>query len=100
MYTTYTVKRTQIYLDASQDRMLEARAHATGTSKSALIRDAIDAHLGDSPAAADSELRRLRTAITEAVGIAPYLPAGEQYVEGLRAKDAEREADLVRRRTA
>jgi hypothetical protein len=94
------MKRTQIYRDAAHDTMLEARAHATGTTKSALIHDAIDAYLGDSPAAADSELRRLRTTITDAAGIAPHLPAGEQYVEDLRAKDAEREADLVRRRTA
>jgi len=100
MYATYIVKRTQIYLDAAQDTMLEARAQSIGTTKSALIREAIDAYLGDSPAAENSELRRLRTAVTEAAGIAPYLPAGEQYVEDLRAKDAEREGDLVRRRRA
>ena len=37
--------RTQIYLDDDQDRRLQARARATGTTKSALIREAIDQFL-------------------------------------------------------
>ena len=42
---TYTMKRTQIYIDDDQDRLLERRAKAAGTTKSALIRRAIDAFL-------------------------------------------------------
>jgi Arc/MetJ-type ribon-helix-helix transcriptional regulator len=36
------MRRTQIYLDEEQDRRLAARARADGTTKSALIREAID----------------------------------------------------------
>jgi predicted DNA-binding protein len=42
---TYIMRRTQIYLDDDQDRRLERRARATGTSRSALIREAIDRFL-------------------------------------------------------
>jgi predicted transcriptional regulator len=39
------MRRTQIYLDEEQDRRLERRARATGATKSALIREAIDRFL-------------------------------------------------------
>lgn len=39
------MKRTQIYLDDAQDLRVEARARAEGTTKSAVIRQAIDAYL-------------------------------------------------------
>jgi len=39
------MRRTQIYLDDDQDRRLAARARADGTTKSALIRAAIDQFL-------------------------------------------------------
>jgi predicted transcriptional regulator len=39
------MKRTQIYLDESQDRRLERRARSEGKTKSALIREAIDDYL-------------------------------------------------------
>jgi len=42
---TYIMRRTQIYLDDDQDRRLAARARADGTTKSALIRAAIDQFL-------------------------------------------------------
>ena len=41
----YIVKRTQIYLDDDQDRRVQARARAGGTTKSAVIREAIDQFL-------------------------------------------------------
>lgn len=40
------MKRTQIYLDEEQDARLEARARASGSTKSSLIRSAIDSFLG------------------------------------------------------
>jgi predicted DNA-binding protein len=40
---TYIVKRTQIYLDEDQDARLEAAARVSGSTKSSLIRSAIDA---------------------------------------------------------
>ncbi|MEO7804657.1 MAG: CopG family transcriptional regulator [Actinomycetota bacterium] len=39
------MKRTQIYLDEDQDERLGRRAQAAGTTKSAVIRAAIDAFL-------------------------------------------------------
>jgi predicted transcriptional regulator len=39
------MRRTQIYLDEDQDRRLRARARADGTTKSAVIREAIDQFL-------------------------------------------------------
>jgi predicted transcriptional regulator len=39
------MKRTQIYLDDDQSRRLQARARAEGTTKSAVIREAIDQFL-------------------------------------------------------
>lgn len=39
------MRRTQIYLDDDQDRRVAARARADGTTKSAVIRAAIDQFL-------------------------------------------------------
>ena len=39
------MKRTQIYLEEDQDRRLQARAKTEGTTKSAVIRQAIDEFL-------------------------------------------------------
>lgn len=39
------MRRTQIYLEEDQDRRLQARARADGTTKSAVIREAIDQFL-------------------------------------------------------
>jgi predicted DNA-binding protein len=90
MYATYIARRTQIYLDEDQDRRLAERARQVGRTKSALIREAIDAYL--SPAdGADGALAALRAAVADAAGAAPYLPAGSEYVEVLRAAEHERE---------
>ncbi|MGH2731167.1 MAG: CopG family transcriptional regulator [Actinomycetota bacterium] len=62
------MKRTQIYLEDDQDTRLEKRARATGVTKSALIREAIDAFLA---------LRRrpsdLEAALGETAGALPEL---------------------------
>ena len=60
------MKRTQIYLDDEQDRRLENRARATGRTKSALIREAIDRLL--SRERAPSELEK---ALDETAGALP-----------------------------
>ncbi|MBS1870787.1 MAG: ribbon-helix-helix protein, CopG family [Actinobacteria bacterium] len=89
--------RTQIYLSDEQERALADRAERLGRTKSALIREAIDRYL--EPAAAEqTALARLRTAVAEAHGCASYLPAGERYVEDLRAADRERARELDERR--
>lgn len=97
MYTPYIVRRTQIYLNDEQDRALGERAEAYGRTKSALIRDALDAYLA--PAADDrAEIARLRAAVSEAAGAAPYLPSGADYVDRIRAADVARERELAERR--
>jgi predicted DNA-binding protein len=98
MYDAYIVRRTQIYLEIDQDALLEERARSVGRTKSALIREAIDAYLGNGSALDDAAVARLRVAAGQAHGIAPYLPRGEEYVESLRAGDAEREDELRSRR--
>lgn len=92
MYNTYIMKRTQIYLEADQDRRIASRASATGVTKSTLIRAAIETYLA-TPDEAD-QLARFRAAI-DAVSDAPaQLPDGATYVETIRAADVARQADL------
>jgi hypothetical protein len=98
MYTTYIVRRTQIYLDEKQDRALEQRARSEGITRSAVIRDAIEQYLapsGDERVGLD----RLRAAVREAAGTAPYLPSGAEYVDEIRAGDVVRERELAERRS-
>ena len=91
-----TVKRTQIYLEERHDRELARRAAARHTTKSALIREALDAYLeaGDPEVEA---LERFRDAVDAAFGIAPYLPDGATYVRELREADARRQEEIERR---
>jgi predicted DNA-binding protein len=89
MYTTYIASRTQIYLHEHQERRLKERSRQLGRTKSALIREAIDAYL--SPSGGEEEaLTRLHAAVQEARGAAPDLPSGADYVEELRAAEAGR----------
>ncbi len=99
MYYSYIVKRTQIYLNDTQDGELDRRAAAEGVTKSALIRRAIDAYLNG---ADDEELRlaRFRASVDAAAGIAPDLPRGSIYVERLRALDRRRQEEIEQRRRA
>lgn len=98
MYNAYIVRRTQIYLADHQDRLVQRRAESTGTTKSAVIRDAIDAFLTEDSGARDAELQRFRAAVAQAAGVAPYLPPGSSYVETMRAADSDREHALRERR--
>lgn len=98
MYGSYIVRRTQVYIGEEQDAMLDARARATQTTKSALIRDAIDAFLSDNASSESSAVERMRAALDGAGGVAVDLPSGTEYVEALRAADADRAARLDRRR--
>jgi Ribbon-helix-helix protein, copG family len=97
MYNLYIAHRTQIYLHDDQDRRLSERARQVGRTKSALIREAVDAYLA--PAInEDGALVRLRAAVQEATGAAPDLPAGADYVEELRAIETKRRRAQERRR--
>jgi predicted transcriptional regulator len=97
MYNQYIMHRTQIYLADEQDRALGDRARSLGRTKSALIREAIDDYLAP-PVEADAGLARLRAAVAEAVGAAPQLAPGAEYVDALRAADRERARALDERR--
>lgn len=99
MYSSYIVKRTQIYLDDRQDDGLARRAAAEGVTKSALIRRAVDEYL-DTDANDDLRLARFRAAVDAVAGAAPDLPQGSLYVERLRALDASRQEEIERRRRA
>ena len=97
MYALYIVHRTQIYLDDDQERQLADRARQIGRTKSALVRDAVDAYL--SPASGDdSALAGLRAAVKDTAGAAPYLPRGVDYVEELRAAERPRQQVIDQRR--
>ena len=97
MHATYIVKRTQIYLDETQDERLSRRAAALDSTKSALIREAIDAYL-QRDATDAGRLARFRETVEAVAGVAPYLPSGEAYVEDLRSRDLAREKELERHR--
>ena len=93
---SYIVKRTQIYLDEGQAARLDERAGADGTTRSELIRRAVDAYLGQPPEAEEWRAR-WKAAIEATAGIAPYLPPGEEYVVELHKADRERQEELDRR---
>lgn len=91
----YIVKiRTQIYLDAAQTAELDERAGAEGTTRSTLIRRAIDAFLAQEEQKTVSWREQWQEAVAESAGIAPYLEDGAEYVESLRRVGAERLTEL------
>ncbi len=46
MYTYIVMERTQIYLTSAQTTELDKRAHQQGTTRSHLIREAVESYLG------------------------------------------------------
>ncbi|MFT3852601.1 MAG: CopG family transcriptional regulator [Ilumatobacteraceae bacterium] len=83
------MRRTQIYLDDDQHALLDERAADLGTTKSDVIREAIDRYLGRSAGDA-AAAARWRAAVTESFGIAPGLDDGAAYTARLRDADAAR----------
>jgi predicted transcriptional regulator len=84
------VKRTQIYIEDEQDRLLADRAADLQRTKSELIRDAIDRYLGRNGANDDERTSRWRAAVEASFGVAPELPDGTTIVTRMRRADAER----------
>jgi predicted transcriptional regulator len=84
------MNRTQIYLDDDQTVRLDQRAAAEGTSRSMVIRRAVDVYLSQEERDAATWQAQWRKAIDGTAGIAPYLEEGTGYVEALRRDDAER----------
>jgi hypothetical protein len=98
MYTSYIVKRTQIYLDERQTAKLGRRAAVRGTTASKMIREAIDQYLAGPDEEAD-RLARFGAALEATFGAAPYLEEGAGYVARLRHADLERDAEVGERRS-
>jgi predicted transcriptional regulator len=84
------VNRTQIYLDEEQTARLDQRAAEEGTSRSTVIRRAVDAYLEHEDRDAAAWQTQWRKALEKSAGIAPYLGDGGEYVEDLRSVDSER----------
>lgn len=88
------MRRTQIYLDDDQTARLDQRAAAEGTSRSTLIRRAVDTYLAQEGRDAAAWREQWKRAVLETAGVASYLEAGDEYVEGIRRLDAERLSGL------
>jgi len=86
------VKRTQIYLDEQQAARLDERAAEGGTTRSSVIREAIDSYLTPD---GDEWRARWREAVRDTGGIAPYLP--DDNVDAMRAAGARKLTSLERR---
>jgi metal-responsive CopG/Arc/MetJ family transcriptional regulator len=87
-------RRTQIYLDEGQTAKLDERAAAEGTTRSTLIRRAIDAYLAQEMRDAEDWRKQWQEAVAETAGIAPHLEDGVEYVDKLRRADAQRLREL------
>lgn len=84
------MNRTQIYLDDDQTTRLDRRAAAEGTSRSMVIRHAVDVYLSQEEEDAATWRAQWKKAVDGTSGIAPYLAEGAEYVDDLRRDDAER----------
>jgi predicted transcriptional regulator len=84
------MNRTQIYLDDDQTTRLDRRAAAEGTSRSMVIRRAVEVYLSQEARDAAAWQAQWKKAIEGTSGIAPYLEEGAEYVESVRRDDAER----------
>jgi myosin heavy subunit len=82
MYTSYIMRRTQIYLTEEQGRLLESRSRATGTTVSQLIRTAVDSVYARRRAM--SKAQRVRLARSAAGSWKTFAETGEEYVERIR----------------
>ena len=58
------MRRTNVYLTEGQTRYLEARADATGTTRSAVLRDIID-DAAARPVVLDEEVKRAFAALAD-----------------------------------
>jgi predicted DNA-binding protein len=97
MYISYIMKRTQIYLAEHQNEQLARRARSAGTTKSTVIREAIEEYLAKPDE--DARFAELRAVLDELTRKPLQLPDGAAYVDALREADASREAALESRRS-
>lgn len=90
MYIHTSMNRTQIYLDDEQTARLDQRAAAEGTSRSMLIRRAVDIYLSQEEQDDFLWKEHWQRALEKTAGIASHLEEGVDYVEDIRRQDAER----------
>jgi hypothetical protein len=96
MMYTYIVERTQIYLTKKQAAALDREAQRSGTTRSHLIREAIDARYGTSRDRAQIE-RVLRTT----AGLwRDRAESGDAYVRRLRSGRRLRDVDRNEEQTS
>lgn len=91
------MKRTQIYLNEDHAGRLDERAASQGTTRSQVIREAIDAYLEDPPDGLEWQVR-WQAAVRASAGVAPDLPAGADYVDRFRAAGVRKLDQLELRR--
>jgi hypothetical protein len=88
MYT-YIVERTQIYLTKAQAVALDREARRTGTTRSHLIREAIEERYGTS----DSDRDRIQRALEATAGLwKDRAETGVEYVDRMRSGSRLRDA--------
>ncbi len=91
MYT-YIVERTQIYLSKAQASALDREARRTGTTRSHLIREAIEARYGNAGVDRD----RIQRALEQTAGLwKDREESGVEYVERMRSE--RRLRDVINR---
>jgi predicted transcriptional regulator len=90
------MNRTQIYLDEEQTSRLDRRAAAEGTSRSMVIRRAVDVYLSKEERDAAAWQAQWKKTVEGTAGAAPYLEEGAEYVEGLRREDTARLSQFER----
>ena len=86
MYT-YIVERTQIYLTKANASALDREARRRGTTRSHLIREAIEERYGT-----DLDLDQVRRVLEATAGLwSDRSETGEEYVDRLRTGDRLRD---------
>ncbi len=89
MYTYIVMERTQIYLSESQTRELDRRARAEGTTRSHLVREAIEKYL-----APDRDPEAFKAALDGIAGMWADRDDIDEIQEDLRRADHRRLARL------
>jgi metal-responsive CopG/Arc/MetJ family transcriptional regulator len=84
------VNRIQIYLDADQTARLDERAAAEGTTRSSVIRRAVDVYLAQEEPDRAAWREQWKRELDSSAGIASYLKEGVEYVDEIRRTDPER----------
>lgn len=87
------MRRTQIYLDEEQAADLQHRAAIDGTTRSAIIREAIAAYLAIPPSQ-DARLRAFRTALNRTIGVVGARDGRDGQDPLLRRRDRTRDEEL------